>query len=436
MQGRPSQAVERAKSLVLKQPSFDVVVVGGGPSGLAATAALTEAGLRVASLAPRHPPRWPNTYGVWLEELETAGLSDCAERVWPTARVELGEGRSHRLERPYALVDNIEMRDQFVDRSVSEGVTWIEGSAVSCETTEMGVRLEQRGGDSIEAVLAVDASGHQPSLARRSANVSAGFQTAVGIVVPCDDMPVVADEMMLMDYRVGSFSPEGIHGKPPTFLYAMPLDQQRCLLEETVLVARPKLGFDLLEERLGQRLAELGLGLGDVESTERVVIPMGLPLPEPGDGVLPFGGAASMVHPASGYMVGRTLIDAEPMAQSVARVLDDPHSEERRERAIRAGWEAIWPPERRRARELLVFGMENLIGMDVEQTARFFDAFFSLDTPDWSAYLSGRISAARTAEIMLEVFRKASLGIKGHLARSALSSSGVHLVRSVVGGAS
>ena len=53
----------------------DVLVLGGGPAALCMAAALADQGLSVALLAAhdlRQP--WPNTYGIWGEELDALGL--------------------------------------------------------------------------------------------------------------------------------------------------------------------------------------------------------------------------------------------------------------------------------------------------------------------------------------------------------------------------
>jgi len=55
--------------------TYDILVVGAGPAGLSATDALARQGLRVGCIAPSQPPRWPNTYGVWLDELRDPGLA-------------------------------------------------------------------------------------------------------------------------------------------------------------------------------------------------------------------------------------------------------------------------------------------------------------------------------------------------------------------------
>lgn len=409
------------------QPKYDAAVVGAGPAGLAATAALASEGLEVACINPVHPPRWPNTYGVWVDELRAAELDGCIQREWKTPRVELPGGRSHELDRRYALVDNAAMRSRLIRRAGERKVDWIEAAAVGSEPTRMGVAVQTRSGEAIFARLAVDATGHDPVLASRRGPGRTGHQTAYGIVAECDPPPCGRDEMLLMDFRTENSPGAAPPDETPTFLYAMKLGGDRYLLEETSLVSEPPVSFDHLKGRLWSRLERRGLDL-EVARSEHVRIPMGLPIPTAPEGVLPFGGAASMVHPATGYMVGRSVQQAVPMAAEVSSALHEGGSSQL---AVRRGWRSIWPRSLRRARDLLIFGQQALLQMDVRQTVEFFDAFFSLPTESWSDYMSGRVSAARTAKIMWKVFGAVDFRIRGQLVQTALSGSGMHLLRSL-----
>ena len=55
----------------------DVVVIGSGPAGLQMANALEQRGLKVEGLSPVPSDQpWPNTYGLWADELEALGLED------------------------------------------------------------------------------------------------------------------------------------------------------------------------------------------------------------------------------------------------------------------------------------------------------------------------------------------------------------------------
>jgi lycopene cyclase-like protein len=214
----------------------------------------------------------------------------------------------------------------------------------------------------------------------------------------------------------------------------MDLGGGRCFLEETVLAARPAVGLKSLERRLYQRLRNRGIDVVEVLKTERVAIPMGLAVPDRNQPINGFGGAASMVHPATGYMVGRVLQAAGPLASAIARQLGDGRADPRR--AARAGWMAIWPDELLRTRELLLFGLEALLTLDADETRAFFDAFFNLDRAQWSRYLSGTAAPGLTAQTMLHLFRHASPALRFRLVRGALSPQAAHLLRAIAHGAS
>jgi lycopene cyclase-like protein len=416
-------------------PTYDILVVGAGPAGLSATDALARRGLRVGCVAPSQPPRWPNTYGVWLDELRDSGLDEFTGRRWSTVRVDTGPDRRFELDRIYALIDKPVLRDHFRERATDHGVDWIEGTVTGADSdgADGAVEVATRGGTTHRARMVIDATGHGGALTPGDTSEAAGYQTAFGIVVRGAELDRSAETMTLMDHRPPEPGATGDADGPPTFLYTMDIGDDRKLFEETVLVSTEKPSFEYLERRLRTRLEARDIEFDEAVDTERVVIPMGGPLPEvaPERGVLPFGAAARLVHPATGYMVGRTLQAADPMAEAVAEAFqsDDPPSSRRA--AVRRGWRAIWPDEVVRSRHLLTFGLETLASMDAGQTREFFDSFFSLPDDDWRAYLSGTAPPRQTARIMWKVFSQASLGTKSHLTRMACSTHAHHLIRSL-----
>merc|ERR1712183_1262520 len=126
--------------------------------------------------------------------------------------------------------------------------------------------------------------------------------------------------MTLFDYRTDhlSFDPswEERAQKSPTFMYVMPLgavpgepSAQRVFFEETSLVARPGVSFEECKRRCFARLKHLEIKVraGSIEEEEFCCIPMGGAIPEPGQRVVAFGGAAAMVHPSTGYQLCRMM---------------------------------------------------------------------------------------------------------------------------------
>lgn len=69
------------------QPHVDLVIAGAGPSGLAVGERVAKAGFKVCIIDPAPLGIWPNNYGVWVDEFEAMGLSDCLEVIWPKATV-------------------------------------------------------------------------------------------------------------------------------------------------------------------------------------------------------------------------------------------------------------------------------------------------------------------------------------------------------------
>jgi lycopene beta-cyclase len=135
-------------------------------------------------------------------------------------------------------------------------------------------------------------------------------QTAFGVVVPAvvADPLVPAGEALFMDWR-----PD--HGEDgwPTFLYGIPIGEGEVLLEETSLARRPGLPVAVLRRRLHARLAHYGIPIPPEARTETVRFPVDRPRHDV-PGVLGFGAAAPLVHPATGFSLAAALGLAEPVA--------------------------------------------------------------------------------------------------------------------------
>ncbi len=232
-----------------------------------------------------------------------------------------------------------------------------------------------------------------------------------------------------MDYRTDHLTAPELH-EPPTFLYAMDLGDGRYFAEETSLAHAPAVSLEVLEGRLMRRLAQRGIHVTDVEHVERCLFPMDLPLPWREQPVLGYGGAASMVHPVSGYQVGAALRFAPVVAAAVAAALAAGDASP--VRTARAGWDALWPQARLRRRELYRFGLANVLRFDARQTQEFFAAFFGLPQPQWTGYLSDRLSTPELLRTMLALFTAAPVDVRCALTAS-VARAGDHLWRVVRG---
>ena len=337
----------------------DVVVVGGGPSGWALASACARRGHAVTLVAPGHG--WRATYGMWADEVSV--LPPGSRWVATRAR---GGGRW--LPREYAVLDN----ESVLAACTYPGVEVLKARASAMTATSVALTTgEVRHG------MVFDATG-----ARRG-RVE---QTAYGVVVPGPH------ETVFMDWRQPA---DG----PATFLYAVPLPDGRVLLEETSLAREPGLGFTELRERLHARVGEVR---GPVE---RVRFPVDVPPPPPrARGAIPFGAAAGLVHPATGFSVADTFRLAPAVADTIGRG----------QRAVRR---VIWPWRARLVYRLRLRGLATLLSLTTAEHEEFFDLFFALPARHQRAYLSGRADPAGTAAAMAALFRAAP----SHLRRKMIN---------------
>ncbi len=395
----------------------DVLVVGAGPTGLAIAAALSETGLRVAGLGAALPAKpWQNTYGVWLDELPAPELRATLGYCWSDVVVHTGR-RTIPLHREYGLFDNQRLQQYLLERADRHGAVWHTGIAAAIEHRASHSLVTTRDGRVFAARLVVDASGHSPALLRRPTASQVARQAAYGIVGEFSAPPVQPGQMVLMDYRTGHLTPEEPH-ELPTFLYAMDLGGGQFFVEETSLAHVPGVPLSTLERRLRRRLDASGAAVRQMVHIERCLFPMNNPLPYLDQPLMGFGGAASMVHPPSGYMVGKALRRAPEVAQAIAQALGaagaTPHS------AAHAGWQALWSPGRVRRRQLYLFGLASLMRCDSATIQEFFAAFFSLPRREWMGYLSDTLSTAELARTMLRLFVR----VPGRVRRTLIAAAG------------
>lgn len=395
----------------------DVLVVGAGPTGLAIAAALSDTGLRVAGLSATAPTKpWQNTYGVWLDELPAPELRATLGYRWSDVVVHAGR-RTIPLRREYGLFDNRRLQQYLLERGERRGVVWHTGVAAAVEHCASHSLVTTRDGCVFAARLVVDASGHSPALLRRPTASQVARQAAYGIVGECSTPPVQPGQMVLMDYRADHLTPEE-QREPPTFLYAMDLGDGQFFVEETSLAHVPGVPLSTLERRLRRRLDAGGVAVQRVAHIERCLFPMNNPLPYLDQPMIGFGGAASMVHPPSGYMVGKALRRAPEVAQAIAQALGatgaTPLS------AARAGWQALWSPARLRRRQLYLFGLASLMRCDSVTIQAFFESFFSLPRREWMGYLSDTLSTTELVRTMLRLFAR----VPGKVRRTLIAAAG------------
>jgi len=386
-----------------------VAVVGSGPAGWAAAAALAAVGVETVLVAPAPAAVWRATYGCWIDELDTGDRAAVVGPWWPSVRV-VGH-HDRKLPRAYALLDNDALQRRLVARFEDGGGRTVADAAAGAHHFTWGSRLLLAGGRSLDVRLIVDATGAGGSLLRR-AGAARAHQTAYGLVARFADPPIPAGSCTLMDWTPAGLDDRS--GDPrPTFLYAMDLGDGSVLVEETALAATPPMDDDELRARLATRLERLGATPIRVLREEHVRIPMGGPIPRP-QPVAAIGAAAGLVHPATGYSVAASLRAAPRLAAAVRRAIDGGATPDG---VAAAAWAAVWPARRRQARRLEEVGLSRLLTMDGDQARSFFDAFFALPVDRWAPYLSGDAPVTAVARTMAAVFRSSPAGVRRRLAR-------------------
>lgn len=398
---------------------YDLAVVGSGPAGFSVAAHAAGLGLRVVCVAPDPAAPWTHNYGAWLDELQAAGLGRAAGPVWPKVRVHLDEGRVRSFSRAYARIDNQALRAELSHRAGSK-LELHPGRVTGVKHDAQHSLLQLEQSEPLPARVVVDAAGVLSGpRAARADEVAA--QVAFGRTVTAPGHGFALDEMVLMDFR-----PAGSGSGPVSFVYAMPLAPDRLFLEETVLVGRPAPSMSTMQALLHERIEGLGLRVEAVHDEERCFIPMGGPLPAGPTRVVPFGAAAAMVHPATGYMLNRALALAPRLAEALVHGLSArPMSPEQ---AAALGWQVVWPRARRQAWAVYRFGMELLLNLDRVQTADFFAAFFDMPVAGWSPYLSGRATGPEIARAMAAVFARVPTAVRARILKQSLGPSGTRLL--------
>lgn len=395
----PNGAPVRSPNPPRLEPT-DVLVMGAGPAALAAAGACAALGQRVTLTAPAPTARWQRTFAVWACELAEMGCIDVVETTWSRPLVWLDDESPLALGAGYGRLDVERWQDKLLGACDRGQVRLVPGSVVHVEHDARGSVAHLASGERVRATTVIDATGPASRFVKRATGNAPAFQVAYGELCELDG-PI---EMTLMDYRGED------DGGPPSFLYALPLPDGRTFVEETVLAARPAAPFELLQARLTARLDRMGVTRRRVHDRERCFIPMGLPLPLASSRVIPFGAAASAVHPATGYQVARTTALAPRLARAIAGA-GDPILAARRAR------EVVWPFSRRSSWGLYTFGMEAICSFDLRRLRAFLRAFFALPESQWLGFLRGASSPLAIAVAMTRVLVAAEPAVRDAILR-------------------
>lgn len=381
---------------------MDVLVVGAGPAGMALAGACGRLGLDTGLLDPSPQQPWTATYGMWSRELPVdLPASVVAARAAGRA-IALTE---HQLGWDYAVLDVPALRAHLADRLT--GVQIHAGRAVG--SPEVGV-VALADGSHLRASVVVDAGGRARPLDPTPSRRAPAAQTAYGVVIDEEAAaPLTAPgDALFMDWRAD-------HGETgwPTFLYVVPLGGGQVLVEETSLARRPGLPLSTLRRRLDARLARHGVPIPTDARTEKVSFRLDHPRHH-GSGVLGFGAAAPLIHPATGFSLATSLRLAPRVAAALAAYLpDDP------DRALAAARDTVWPLDARVVHRLRRIGLEALLRMPPAEVPGFFEQFFALpDSHRWT-YLTGREDLRGTAAALGCLFQQSGGRLRRQLVQSA-----------------
>lgn len=375
-------------------------MVGAGPAGRVVAAECAERGLDTALLDPNPGRPWRATYGAWTDELP-ADLP--AELIAARATGVAHALTRRRLDREYAVLDVPALRRHLDHRLTAAGIPIGQGRAAP---------------DTLpSARVVIDAGGAAQPLhqaRRRHRDRVAAEQTAFGLMVPAEvAAPVLgAGEALFMDWRpVPGVGPDAW----PTFLYALPLGDGRVLLEETSLARRPGLPAEVLAGRLRARLA--GHRIEAPDRAEREVVRFALDMRRHrAPGVLGFGAAAPLTHPATGYQLASALREAPRVAEALAG-----HWSDGADAALAHARRMLWPPSARVTHQLRLRALESLLRMPPARVPEFFEGFFALPEAARADFLDGRRRPLRTVAAMAGVYRTTSWPVRLRLIGSFLA---------------
>lgn len=372
-------------------PDHDVAIIGGGPAAGALAAACAAVSLLVVRIGPAAP--WTATYGTWVDD-----LAEHASSLATTFPVDVVTTRRRTLERTYGVFDNERLRSSLAGGSL------VDSRVASVRHHQWGALVLTESGDSIAARIVIDAAGAQTPFVLGPRVRHTPLQRAYGLVLDHRPDVIGGDGGVFMNWHQCGDQ------RPPTFLYVVALPAQRWLIEETSLASWPPMPFEQLRDRLAARLgADL---TSRAEHVECVSIPMRPGVANLAQSTVGFGAAAGYVHPATGYSVAASLRAAPHVAAAIrtAVAIDEPRL---RSRTV---WDAVWPRPQRRARALHDYGLASLLRLSHEDIAVFFEAFFSLPTDRWSAYLRVDATAAEVGQVMTGVFRNVPWRVRRQLA--------------------
>ena len=393
---------------------LDILILGSGPAALCLASELAKQNLIIKGISTKSPDeKWENTYGIWASELEELGLESLLSHRWSKTVSFFGNGLKDKGNVPtkhsydYGLINQEAFQNELLKKC--KGIQWLNETAKLIKSENNISEVICFSGLKLKARLVIDASGHKSNFIKRPLLKELAQQAAYGIVGKFSTPPVNKDQFVLMDFRPDHLNNQELL-TAPSFLYAMDLGNDTFFVEETSLASYPALSQEHLKNRLLSRLKNKGIEVIEIIHEENCLFPMNLPLPYKNQSVLGFGGAASMVHPASGYMIGSLLRRAPLLAEKLAIFLREPNYSSL-ELATK-GWSVLWPYELTQRHKLYQYGLQRLMSFDESRLRSFFSNFFKLSTKEWVGFLTNTLPLPKLIYVMCKMFINSPMKIK------------------------
>ncbi len=344
---------------------LDILILGSGPAALCLASELANQDLNIKGISTKSPnEKWENTYGIWASELEELGLESLLSHRWCQTVSFFGDGENKKGDTPtkhnydYGLINQEAFQNELLKKC--KGIEWFNETAKEIKEKNKLSEVTCFSGLKIKARLVIDASGHKSNFVKRPVQNEIAHET--------------------------------------------------FFVEETSLASYPALSQENLKKRLYKRLNSKGIEVSEIFHEENCLFPMNLPLPFKKQFVLGFGGAASMVHPASGYMVGSLLRRAPLLAQKLAIFLKEPQLSSLE--LASKGWEILWPYELTQRHKLYQYGLRRLMSFDESRLRSFFSNFFRLSTNEWVGFLTNTLPLPKLIYVMSKMFINSPLKVK------------------------
>ena len=393
---------------------LDILILGSGPAALSLASELAKKNLKIKGISTKSPhEKWENTYGIWASELEELVLESLLSHRWSETVSFFGNGIKAKGNNPtkhcydYGLINQEAFQNELLKKC--KGIQWLNETAKLITSEKKISEVVCSSGLKLKARLVIDASGHKSKFIKRPLLKEIAQQAAYGIVGKFSTPPVKKGQFVLMDFRSDHLNDEELLSSP-SFLYAMDLGDETYFVEETSLASYPALSQEHLKKRLLRRLNYKGIKVEEISHEENCLFPMNLPLPYKNQSVLGFGGSASMVHPASGYMIGSLLRRAPLLAEKLSIFLKESNYSSLE--LASKGWSVLWPYELTQRHKLYQYGLQRLMSFDESRLRSFFSSFFKLSTKEWVGFLTNTLPLPKLIYVMSKMFINSPLKIK------------------------